>query len=94
MKWLSKLFKKKDINGIPWHIVAMGKLIKVLDSEGNVAKGEIEKFNFCESDRNKPRPFNQQLVGTERGYHWIWRYIADDYFKVVGKWPEDPWTCQ
>lgn len=76
----------------PLYIVLLAKLIPVFKdgNEENLAKGEIEKFNYVESCKNKHK-FNDQVVGLRYGYDMIWRHISDDWFKVVGKWPER--TC-
>ncbi len=73
---------------IPTYIAFLSLTIPVLKTEGNLAKGEIEKFNLVESCKNK-RKFNEQVVGSRGGYDLIWRHISNDYFKLVGKWPED-----
>ena len=57
--------------------------IKVLDCENNLATGEIKKFNFIESQKNKFK-YNEQIVLCN-DYDEIWRHISDDYFKQVGK---------
>ncbi len=67
--------------------------IEILKSEGNIANGHIEKFQFTEGCRNQHK-YNHQVVTCEDGYSGIWRHIADDWFKQIGKWPEGPWTCQ
>lgn len=76
----------------PLYVRILAKLIPVLvwDDETNLAQGEIEKFNFVESCRNKHK-FNDQVVGSKGGYDYIWRHISDDWFKVIGKSPER--TC-
>lgn len=78
---------------IPLYVRILARLIPVLKTEGNVSKGEIVKFNFTVSSRNK-HSFGDQVVGCEQGFDFIWRHISDDYFKVIGKWPESPFTCQ
>ena len=69
----------------------MAKLIPVLkwgdDEEENLARGELEKFNFVESQRNTHK-FNDQVVGCKGGFDYIWRHVADDWFKVIAKTPE------
>lgn len=79
---------------IPIYIQLLAKLIPILkyDSteEKNLSQGEIKKFNFIESCRNK-YGFNKQVLSFEDGYDWIWRHISDDYFKCIGKWHER--TC-
>jgi hypothetical protein len=74
---------------IPLHVQALAKLIPVLkwDDEENLAKGEIVKFKYVESQRNQHK-FNDQVVGSEGGYDMIYRHISDDWFKVIGKSPE------
>lgn len=79
---------------IPIYVRLLAKLIPVLKyeegEEENLAKGEIEKFNFIEGSRNKHK-FNEQVVGSSGGHDKIWRHVSDDWFKLVGKWPER--TC-
>ena len=74
---------------IPIHIKLLAKLIPVLKWKDmqNLAKGEIEKINFVKGCRGG-KTFNQQFVGNVDGYDIIWRHIANDYFKIVGKSPE------
>jgi hypothetical protein len=102
MGWWSKLRGMKtdgSIGGIPWYIVTGGWGIDLLgDDEGrNVAKGEIQKFNYVESCQGQHR-YNDQVTSTEyfdgQEYSCIWRHIYDDWFKLVGKWKASPWTCQ
>lgn len=71
---------------IPLHVKALAKLIPVLkwDDGTNLANGEIEKFEYVESQRNQHK-FNDQVVGSRDGFDFIWRHISDDWFKVVGK---------
>jgi hypothetical protein len=71
---------------IPLDVKVLAALIPVLkwENEENLAKGEIEKFNFIESCKNQFK-FNQQVVGSKGGYDYIWRHIKDDYFKVIAK---------
>lgn len=78
---------------IPLYVRLLAKLIPILDSEGNMSTGEIEKFDFVESCKNRHK-FNDQVVGSKDGYDYIARHISDDYFKIIGKWKESPWTCQ
>ena len=75
-----------DENIIPVHIRLLGLPIKILkwDDDVNLSKGEIKKFNFTESCKNK-FSYNQQCLSFEDGYEWIWRHIKDDYFKCIGK---------
>ncbi len=78
---------------IPLYVQLLSKLLPVLKSEGNVSKGEIVKFKFTESQRNT-HGFGDQVVGCEGGYDYIARHISNDYFKMVGKWVESPFSCQ
>ena len=82
---------KRDTNA-PLYVRILAKLIpvSVWDDEQNLAKGEIVKFNFVESQRNTHK-FNDQVVGSEDGFDMIWRHVSDDWFKVIGKSPER--TC-
>lgn len=75
---------------IPNYIAFLSLTIPVLKTEGNLAVGKIEKFNFIESCKGNKK-FNQQVVDSRDGYDLIWRHIHNDYFKMVGKWPER--TC-
>lgn len=77
---------------IPFHIALMSKFIPALKNEDgtNKAKGEIITMDLESNDK----PFNFQVVGCSEGYHWIWRHVAFNYWKVVGKYKESPWSCQ
>jgi hypothetical protein len=70
----------------PLYVRVLAKFIPVFvwPEDPNLAKGEIVKFNYVKSCRGKHK-FNDQVVGSEDGYDMIWRHIADDWFKVVGK---------
>lgn len=78
---------------IPVYVKILARLIPVLKTEGNISTGEIKKFNFVNSCKNK-YSFGQQIVGCEDGFDYIASHISDDYFKIVGKWPESPFSCQ
>lgn len=78
---------------IPLYVQILAKLIPVLRLEGNISKGEIVKMNFTEGCRNK-HGFGDKVVGCEGGFDYSWRHISNDYFKVVGKWVESPFSCQ
>lgn len=78
---------------IPLYVRILARLFPVSKTDGNVATGEIKKFNFVSSCKNTHH-FGQQVVGCEDGFDYIARHISDDYFKIVGKWPESPFTCQ
>lgn len=67
--------------------------LPILKTDGNLANGEIVKMNFVESQKNT-HSFGQQIVGLQDGYDYIWQHIAFDYFKVIGKWKESPFSCQ
>lgn len=71
---------------IPYHVSILAKTIPILEwKDGtNLSKGEIKKFNFVKGDQNK-FGFNQQVLSFEDKHEWIWRHIADDYFKCIGK---------
>lgn len=73
---------------IPLYVQILGKLIPILKTEGNLSKGEITKFHFVESQKNQ-YGFGKQVVGSEDGYDFIYRHISDDYFKCIGKVPEN-----
>jgi hypothetical protein len=76
----------------PLYVRWLAKSIPVCvwDDEQNLAQGELEKFNFVESQKNTHK-FNDQVVGCKGGFDMIWRHVADDWFKVIGKSPER--TC-
>lgn len=57
----------------------------------NLAEGEIVKMGFSHPSELR---FGQQIVGSKDGFDWIWIYLGDNYCKVIGKFPESPWTCQ
>lgn len=75
---------------IPLLIRLLAIPIKIIRSKENIAEGKIEKFKFVKSDKNK-FSYNQQTVTFEDGYDCIWRHIKNDWFKQIGKWPEQ--TC-
>lgn len=87
IKWFRKGTTEEKIDGIPFYVKLLGKTIPILNTEGNLATGEITKFKFVQSCKNQ-FGFNKQVVGLEDGYDMIWRHISDDYFKCIGKWPE------
>lgn len=72
----------------PVDIKILAKGIKVLEWRGNLAKGELKKFKFTESCKNK-HEYNDQVVGMESengdDYDCIWRHVKNDWFKLVGK---------
>lgn len=81
---------------IPFHVSLMSKFINVIkfsddEKEVNEAKGEIIRMDFKDAHKY---PFNYQVVGNNHGYDWIWRHIAHNYWKVILKVKEGPWTCQ
>lgn len=71
---------------IPNYIKILALTIPILKwkNEENLSRGEIKKFNFVESDKNKHK-FNDQICSFEDDYSWIWRHIVNDYFKCIGK---------
>jgi len=73
----------------PRYVKILAKLIPISkwENEENLAKGEIVKFNFVESCKNK-YGFNKQVLSSEDGYDLIWRHISDDWFKLIAKSPE------
>lgn len=78
---------------IPVYVKILAKLLPILKSEGNISTGEIVKFNFTQSQKNT-HSFGKQVVGSEGGFEYIARHISNDWFKIVGKWPESPFSCQ
>lgn len=84
--------KQEQNKYVPLLITLMALPIKVLETknEPNLATGEITKFKFVESQRNK-QEYGKQLVGSEKGYDRIWIHIKNDWFKEIGKYPER--TC-
>lgn len=87
-EFFSKFTKKPNA---PYHIQAIGKFYPILKTEGNIANGEIKHFNFVDSCKGTHRT-GQRVVGTERigdkSYDAIWVHLAQDYFKLIGLWPE------
>ena len=83
-----KLFKPYE--HIPYHIQALSKLYPVLDTEGNISKGEIRKFKFTDSDRGRmekgKRVVSMEFIDNE-DYDAIWIHVSNDYFKMIGLWP-------
>lgn len=75
----------------PFHIETIAKLYPILKSELNVATGEIRKFNFVESCRGKT-DIGKRVTSTERinnkDYGAIWVHVGNDYFKLIGLWPD------
>lgn len=86
------IFKRNRLNadGVPIWIIIKAKKLPILESEGNEADGAIVIMNL----RDTNWTFGQQIVGSSHGYDWIWHYVGENYWKVVGKWPESPWSCQ
>jgi hypothetical protein len=78
---------------IPFHIRVIGKLFSILDTEGNEAVGEIQKFHFVPSQRNSTN-VGKRVIGMReidgRQLDAIWVHIGNDYFKNVGLWPITP----
>lgn len=95
MKWVRKLIGIKDKeNPISMIVANLAISIKVLDKDdGNIATGEIKKFNFCRTCNNK-FSFGDRITTSTDGYSGIWVYIADNWFKQIGKYDEGPWSCQ
>jgi hypothetical protein len=83
------LFKEKE--KIPFHIQAISKVYPVLSTEGNLAKGEIRKFQFVESQRGRTeigkRVTTMEIINNQ-DYGAIWVHVGNDYFKMIGIWPE------
>lgn len=50
----------------------------------NLAKGEIEKFNFHESFQNQT-PIGKRVSRSMGKYDTIWVSLGDDYFKLISK---------
>lgn len=71
---------------IPLYIRILAKFIPLLKWDINLAVGEIRKFNFVKSQKNK-HSFNEQVIGFEEDFDLIWRHIANDWFKNIGKSP-------
>lgn len=78
---------------IPLHVQIVAKLIPVntYPDNTNESKGELEKMTFANSHKY---PFNYQVVGSKDGYSYIWRHVLHDYWKVVSKVKEGPFSCQ
>jgi hypothetical protein len=69
---------------VPFLIRLKGIPIKILKSEGNLAKGEIVKFNFIEGQKNTHK--FKDRVTTSSGFDGIWEHISQDWFKLIGKY--------
>lgn len=83
------LFKEKE--KIPFHIQAIAKVYSVLSTEGNLSKGEIRKFQFVESQKGRTE-IGKRVTTTEtinnQDYGAIWVHVGNDYFKMIGIWPD------
>lgn len=75
----------------PLDIILVSMFIPIPSSKTNLAKGEIVKLNFRDAGKE---PIGKQVVGTTDGFDWIWRHLGRNYWKVVGKYKESPWSCQ
>lgn len=71
-----KVKRTADIYPILYHI------------PGNVAAGEIKKFNFIDSCRNRT-DIGKQILSQEydpnREWDCIWIHVGEDFFKLICK---------
>jgi hypothetical protein len=62
------------------------------DDEPNLAKGEIEKFSYVESQKLTHKVgdrVNRTMWDDKKNeFGTIWVCLGNDYFKQIGRWPE------
>lgn len=74
-----------DVESIPFHVRQLGRLYPILHTvAANQARGEIRKFNFCESQKNT-LPVGRHVSMTEGEYETLWVCLGNDYFKLLMK---------
>lgn len=74
---------------IPFHIQMIAKFYSLSKLDGNLAKGEIEKFNFHISQRNTHKIGDRTTsIISENGndYNCSWVHVGNDYFKLIAKY--------